>query len=202
MSDDLITGAELLGPAMDAGLRCCQGGLSELVAARVGIEGSRVGLVPVFDVPKLLDDPDRVVVGIYVGFTGNVCGHGLLIFDEPSARWLLERLVGSAPATSGWDDPFSRSAILELGNVAVSGFLNGLADWFHMAIVPEAPVLACDILEAILSSIAASVSLAADQAVAISTRFVFDDNAGVHGYLLLLPDNDSLNKLLSSSLKG
>lgn len=202
MSKELVSGVALIGPAIDAGLRHCQGGMSEFASARVGVEGSRVSIVPVFEVPKLLEDPDRTVVGVYVGFNGSVSGHGLLIFEEPSARWLLGQLVGSIPATSVWDDPLSRSALMEMGNVTVSGFLNGLADWFHMAILPEAPVIACDIMGAILNSITATVSMAAEQAVAVSTRFEFADSMGVHGYLLLLLDNDSLDKMMSSSLEG
>lgn len=187
-----------LKEVIDLGLIRSQEGLSGLLGAPVQLRGNRGRLVRVLEVPDLLEDPDQVVLGVYVGFHGDMSGHGLLLFDEPSARWLGDRLLGNPPDTAVLGDPLMMSALLELGNVTVSSFLNGVADRFGSNIQPFAPCLAHDMVGAILGYIAAALSLEMDLAVVIHTRFAFPDNDNVNGYLLLLPDRKSLKLLLDA----
>lgn len=185
-----------LQETVDVGLLRSQEGLSGFLGTPVQLIGCRSDLVRVLEVPTLLEDPDRVVLGIYVGFHGDMSGHGLLLFDETSACWLGNRLLGDPPDTCDLGDPLMISAILELGNVTVSGFLNGVADRFGAAIQPFVPCVSHDMIGAILGYIAAALSIDMDFAVAIQTRFNFPDNADISGYLLLLPDRESLQLLL------
>lgn len=184
---------------MELGLTRAQEGLSGLLGVPVRLRGNMSKLVRVLEVPGLLDEPDQVALGIYVGFQGHMSGHGLLLFDEPSARWLGNLLLGNPRDDAGIDDPLTVSALMELGNVTVSGFLNGVADRFGAAIQPFVPCVAHDMVGAILGYIAAALSVEMDFAVAVHTRFTFPDKDDVAGYLVLLPDQASLNLLLNSA---
>lgn len=193
---------EAITPAIQAGLDRAQMGLSGLIEANVRIEGVRIEIMPIFDIPGLAGPPDQMVVGIHVGFKGAFCGHGLLMFNEESAAWLAGRLLMTESEDIAFSDQLVRSALLELGNVTVSGFLNGLADWFGLQLQPTTPEIAYDLMAAILNTILASVSAMADSVVSIETTFSFSDNESVGGYLLLLPDNRTLEVLLGSVTGG
>lgn len=187
-----------LQETVEVGLARSQEGLSGFLGTSVQLEGGRSKLVRVLEVPSLLDDPDQVVLGIYVGFHGDMSGHGLLLFDEASARWMGDLLLGNPPDTAALGDPLMMSALLELGNVTVGSFLNGVADRFGSTIHPFVPCVSHDMVGAILAYIAAALSVDMDLAVVIQTRFTFPDNADVTGYLLLLPDKESLQLLLNA----
>ncbi len=186
-------------PAVRAGLQQSQAGLSGFTGADVKVEGTRVELMPVLDMAGLTGPKDQVVVGIYVGFEGSITGHGLLMFDQESAAWLVEQIVGSRVEGPVSSDSLARSALLELGNITISGFLNGLADWFNMTVLPTTPHIAFDIMAAILNSVLASVSVSAENAVSIETTFSFPSKDSVSGYLLLLPDHASLQTLFTQT---
>lgn len=177
-------------PAIRSGLERCQAGLVGLTGEPVTLTDDGAEVRPIDEVPALVAEPDEVVVALYLSFHGALAGHCLLVFDRASADWLCRRLLGDG---RGFVDavtlhPMAASSLAELGNVAVSSFLNGVADELAVAILPSPVQMAVDYLPAILQSLLAAVAVSGNAALVVSTRLTFPAGDGVHGYLLLVPD--------------
>lgn len=182
------------------GLARAEHGLSTLLALSIAIDVDVITLEPVLGLGRLAGSPEEEVVGIYVGFSGDLAGHCLLCLESESARHLAATLLGEAPGTSDLVD----SALLEAGNITVSGLVNGLADSGGWRIQISPPVLARDMLGALLGTVLAAVSLSANELLAVRGRFRSDssDPSGakeIAGTLLLLPDAGSLRALMGDA---
>lgn len=198
-----------LRPAVDAGLAQAQANIAAFIGQDLRLTGTDIRLLPILGYGESAADAgDDEVTSVYLYFHGDIRGHCLLSFDRPSAAWLAGRLL-CAPAedilaswTAEGPDPMAASALVEFGNIAVSGFLNGLSDYCHMAVIPAPPSITVDYRSAVVSYILASVSMTTETALLIGTRFTFPGQAGISGTLLLLPEIDSLHTLLKTLSAG
>jgi chemotaxis protein CheC len=128
------------------------------------VDVSRLSFVPVSSVPDGIDE--RAYVGLVFAFTGTPSGYLAFLFDESSAREIVEATVPSPP-----DDEFGEmgtSAIKELGNIMASGFLDGWANVLDTAIDMSTPNYIRDMGSALVDPIA--IEVARNQEYA----FVFD----------------------------
>lgn len=172
------------------GLARAARGMSELLGAAADIAVERMVLAPAWQLDWLASEPEAEVVAIYVAFSGDLAGHCLLALDGPAAERLADRLVGGVPAPPGLRD----SALLEFGNIAVSGVVNGIADrgGWHIRVAP--PELARDMLGALVNTVLASASAGHRELLAVQGRLRAGD-LELQGAVLLLPDADSLREL-------
>ncbi len=179
-----------LEEAISVGLRQAEAALAAFVGVPARIEQRRIALMPVFDVPGVISDPDAMVVGSYITFEGGMSGHGMLLFAAPTAGWIAARITGTTPPASPSEDPLARSALEELGNVVVGNFINGIADSLGIAIMRCVPCFVADIAGAILNSVAAEICRDVDTAVVVDTEFHLGGPAKPEtfsGHLILLP---------------
>jgi len=172
--------------AVERGLERACAGLEELSGSRLYLESMGVDRLPVLEIGDRLAREERVVA-VFVTFDGDVTGYGLLVLSEEGAHWMARRLLGTE--LEG-DEPLFLSALQEVGNISLSGFLNGVADYFGVSIRPSAPIFIRDTLAAVTNSLAAAVSATREEAYFVRTRFYFDEEPGVTGHLVLLPETD------------
>lgn len=197
-----------LKPAVDAGIERAQAGISGFLGRSVQLTGAEIRLQPVLASEQPESGDDEEVAAIYLFFQGDLRGHCLLCFDRRSAAWLAGQILGIAPeeVIRGWTaagpEPMPTSALMEFGNITVSGFLNGLADFCGLAIAPTPPAMAVDYLAAAVNFVLASLSVTTDTAMIIGTHFEFPGQAGVRGTLLLLPETASLQALYAAAARG
>lgn len=178
---------------VSAGLARAEAGLAALLGTPIAIEMDEMTLEPVLGVARLAGPLEAEVVGIYVAFVGDLTGHCLLCLDGDSAAHLAGRLLGDLNASSDLVD----SALLESGNITVSGLVNGIADAGGWQIQTQPPALGRDMLGALVHTVLAAASLTADRLLRVQARFRADGEE-IHGTLLLLPDADSLHILTST----
>ncbi len=171
--------------AVERGLERVCAGLEELSGSKIYIESLGVDRLPVLDIGDRLAREERVVA-VFMAFEGEVAGYGLLILNEEGANWMARRLLGGEAG----EERLFLSALQEAGNISLSGFLNGVADYFGISIRPSTPVFIRDTLAAVINSLAAAVSIEREEAYFVRTRFYFDDEPGVTGHLVLLPETD------------
>ena len=98
--------------------------LSQLTGLETVVDVTRLNVTTV---EELGDDVrDGTFVGVRVDFTGGIDGSSVLLFDREDARVLLDHV-----APDGWDlsrEGLERSAVCEVGNIMLGGFVNGWAD--------------------------------------------------------------------------
>lgn len=178
---------------MRAGLQRAEQGLTGLLGFPVRIRVEEVALQPVLAAGLEPGPAEQDVVGVYVGFGGDLTGHCLLCLGEASAAELAGQLLGGGP----WEADLVDSALLEFGNIAVSSAVNGLADAGGWEIRVTPPVLGRDMLGALVNTVLAAASLAAAELLAVRAQFRCAGSE-IAGTLLLLPDAASLRFLLAT----
>lgn len=167
--------------------------------------------VAILDVPEVVawvGEPHLPVVAAYVQVTGGVEGHAVLLLAESSAQAILQEMLGawgadgSGPLASGSTPLGERavsdleaSALMELGNVVITSYLNALGELTGLTAIPSVPSVAADMLEAVLSSILAEVGWNDAGVLAIRTHLQ-GEGAAVEGQLLFVPAEGHLSRLI------
>ena len=88
------------------------------------------------------------------------------------------------------------SAMKEIGNIIAGSYLSALSTMTNLVITPSVPYIAVDMAAAILSVPAIQFGQFGDNALLIETEF--GDDVMMEGYFILLPDEDSYDKILQS----
>lgn len=176
---------------VQAGLSRAEAGFSTLLEVPLQIEVEGLGLEDPAGLAALAGRPEELVTGVYVGFAGDLHGHCLLYLDPENEQRLVQRLLGDDAEAA-----LSESALLEVGNITVSGLVGGVADRGGWRIQVSPPVLARDMLGSLLNSVLAAASLSSQKLLAVRARFHTQGEA-IQGTVLLMPDAASLAVLLA-----
>ena len=159
------------------------------------------------DVLAMAGGAESVVLAVYVGITGSLQGHALLLFAPRDAHRLAQILLagllgpGELPIESTTDplsyDELELSALQEAGNVTISAFLNELGMHRHDPVQPTPPQIAIEMAGAILDAVLLDLVSDADQVLAAKTSFS-EHGRAIDGTLFVLPRADSLRVLLDA----
>jgi len=121
----------------------------------------------------------------------------MFILDEPSARLLVNILMGK-PLEADLDfDEMSSSVLTEIGNILAGSYLSALSNMTNLRIMHDVPALAMDMAGAILSVPAIEFGKTSDTVLYIENVFT-DGHDSVIGDLFLVPDDLSYGKLLKA----
>ena len=127
---------------------------------------------------------------------GDMQGSLMFLLDEESARKLLsDMMVGQE--VGNLTDELPMSAMMEVGNIISSSYLNALSFFSNLTIIPSTPAFAYDMAGAILGTILYEVSELGDQVLLIETDFLGNGEA-IRGHFFVLPDLPSLGILLKA----
>jgi chemotaxis protein CheC len=186
-------------PAMLAafaeGLRAAAATCESMSYGRLRVSSSEIRRLTLADVLVSAGGPEVAVVAIYVGFSGRLSGHAVLMLPAIEARSLARIVIGdlvdgtpdaTADIALAGMSALERSALEEIGNMAVSAILDGLGDHFGEAIVPTVPVFAYDMAGAVLDAIVSEVADVDGMLLAARTKFS-QDARDATGVLLVVP---------------
>ena len=167
-----------------------------LTGIDTSVEIRRLNFVSLETIPE--DVANEKLVGVAFEFDGTPSGYLLFLFDEESAREIMDAMV-PGPSTSSADEGFGemgRSAIMELGNIMASGFLDGWANVLDTTIDHSTPEFIHDIGAAAVDPVIIQLGESQDYA------FVFDTNVVADGRefnceVYAIPDEDDLERALN-----
>ncbi|MBE3598851.1 MAG: chemotaxis protein CheC [Limnochordaceae bacterium] len=184
--------------------------LSQMLGDRlVRMSSPRVEVVPLAHLPERVGPADELAAAVYVRLDGDLKGSMALVIPEAAARSLLlailpEDLPG-ASATIREDVPMGErtpgdmaaSALMEVGNIVVSAYLNAMSEITGLKLVPSVPSVATDMVYALIASILAESPPTDDQVLTIDTHFE-TEGASVGGEMIFLPAEGHLTRLLDA----
>ncbi len=186
------TNIEHLRRAVSIGFENAAVGLSEMVGKQVRVVSPGLRVSPVEKVPELLGELDEVVVAIYLGVSGDVNGHILLVLSMEAASELIEMLLGQGISGEEELDEMEQSVLSEVANVTGSFFLTAVGNTTNLLLQPSPPYVVMDMAGAALDAPLVEVAMRMDEVVVIDAWFSDDDHQ-IKGFFLMLPDNDSLS---------
>jgi chemotaxis protein CheC len=159
------------------------------------------------DVMAIAGGPEALVLAVYVGITGSLSGHSLLLFAPADAHRLAQILLsgllgpGELPTHDPEDelafDELELSALQEAGNVTISVFLNELGMHLHEPVHPTPPQVVIEMAGAVLDGVLLDLVGEVDQVLAAKTTFS-EGGRAIDGTLLVLPRADSFPVLLEA----
>jgi chemotaxis protein CheC len=169
--------------------------LSGMLGSKVSIEMPQVRIMGYNEAIDWIGGPEAVTAGVLVHLEGEINGIMLCVQQMDFVNLMLERMVGRR--LDGYEQlkELDVSALLEVGNIMISAFVNALAGMTDMTIRLTVPAFAVDMQGAILAVPMAEFGGQSDYLMTIGTQFVCEGHA-VPCRLLLSPDVRSLNFLL------
>jgi chemotaxis protein CheC len=159
------------------------------------------------DVMDMAGGPEAVVLAVYVGISGPLSGHALLLFSPDNARRLARILLagllgpGTLPIRPAADDlsydELELSALCETGNITISSFLNEIALLLSEPVMPTPPQIMAEMAGAVLDAVLIDLMAEDDQVLAAKTTFS-EGGRAIDGTLFVLPRADGLRALLDA----
>ena len=169
--------------------------LSQMLGKEVRITLPEVRIMGYNEAIEWIGGPEAVTAGVLVRMSGQMNGIMLSVQQLDFVNLVLESMVGTK--ISGYEelDDMGRSALVEVGNITISTFINALSGLSDISLELTVPAFAVDMQGAILAVPMAEYGGTSDYLMTIGGNFVCD-NKQVPCRLLLSPDIRSLNFLL------
>ncbi len=170
--------------------------LSQILNKKVDMSVPRVKVYPINEIPELFGGSENIVVGVLLRMFGDMQGSLMFLMDEIEAKKLLQDMM-FGEVIEDLTSELPMSAIMEVGNIISSSYLNSLSFFSKLTIVLSTPAFAYDMAGAILGAILYEVSELSDQVLLIETDFLGNGEA-IKGHFFVLPDLPSLGVLLKA----
>jgi chemotaxis protein CheC len=171
--------------------------LSQMTNHRIMVSVPHLQVIPVQTVPELLSDPEEPVVAVMMHMLADLTGRAMLIFPRESALRVAEILLRRKAGSTSDLDVLAQSAISEAANILGSAYMNALASFMGMMLLPSVPTLLIDGCAAVLSAGHAGSGVTREWVFTVETEFLMQlAEQPVEGYFLLMPDPASLDKIL------
>jgi chemotaxis protein CheC len=171
--------------------------LSQMTGRRIMISVPRLSLLRSDDVPAQLAGAEEPVAAILMHMLGDLNGRTLLVFPRHTVMRLAELMLRREVGTSVALGELETSAIKEAGNILSASYLNALADFLGMVLLPSPPTLVVDMAAAVLSSAYAQFTDDPDRVLCVESEFMLSDvGQTLRGLFLLMPEPASLQVML------
>lgn len=169
--------------------------LSQMIGKEVRITLPEVRIMGYNEAIEWIGGPETVTAGVLVRMSGQLNGIMLAVQQLDFVNLVLESMTGSTIESYERLDDLRKSALVEVGNIAISTFINALSGLSGVSVELTVPAFAVDMQGAILAVPMAEYGGMSDYLMTIGGNFVCDNKA-VPCRLLLSPDIRSLNYLL------
>lgn len=170
--------------------------IANMLGLKIDMAVPRVQLLEVSKLGSSVCEEDETIVGIFLEVQNDIEGSMMFLLKMDSAHYLVNKLMGR---DQNYQEPFDEmdmSAMKEIGNIIAGSYLSALSSMTNLAIFPSVPYIAVDMAASILSVPAIQFGQYGDKALLIETEIEAD--VAINGYFILMPEEDSYDKILSS----
>ena len=165
--------------------------LAQLIGRSVEIGVPIAELVPLAYAAERIGPLESEVVAVLTPVKGAMPASMLLAFPIPSAQALCEMLGTDATTAIG------HSALQEIGNILTGSYTTAIVGMTGLAIEPEPPLLAFDMLGSVVDAVLAMSAASADTVLFIQTAITIEGAACNFGFLFV-PHEGAVAKLLQA----
>ena len=174
--------------------------LSQMLNQKMDMSVPKVALIPFNQISEIMGDEDQTVVGILLGFEGDVHGMMMFLFDTKSAHHLVNTLMmqdmeNGIEAGAEFSE-MEMSALNEIGNIVSGSYLTAISKLTNLKMISTVPEMTIDMIGALLSVPASEFGKYGDKLLLIQSQFGEMDF--VNGYFLMIPELESYDILLDS----
>ncbi len=170
--------------------------IANMLGMKIDMNVPNIRLIEVSDLGQAIGAEEEVVIGIFLEVQQDVEGSMMFMLDIPSARYLVNKLMMTDVSPEVPFGEMELSALKEIGNIIAGSYLSAMSSLTNLVIVPSIPYIAVDMAASILSVPAIEFGRFGDNALLIQTEICAD--VAINGYFILMPEQDSYVKILSS----
>ena len=169
--------------------------LSSLLGCEVRIDAPAVNIMEYNEAIEWIGGAEQVTAGVLVWLGGEINGIMLCVQHLKFINLVLKHLMDKE--IQDFDDltEIEQSALIEVGNIMMSSFVNAMSQLADIKIRPSVPSFAVDMQGAILSVPMIEFGGQSDYIMTIGANFICNKQT-VPCRLLLSPDVRSLNFIL------
>ena len=169
--------------------------LSSLIGKPIRIKEPEVRIMGYNETIEWIGGPEEITAGVLVKMSGQINGIMLSVQQLDFVNLVLESMLGKAVKDYFGLHEMETSALIEVGNILISTFINALSSLADINIDLTVPAFTVDMQGAIMAVPMAVYGGQSDYLMTIGGRFVCEGKE-IPCRLLLSPDIRSLNVLL------
>lgn len=169
--------------------------LSSMLGCEVRIDLPEVRIMGYNEAIDWIGGPEVITAGVLVHMSGELNGIMLSVQQMEFVNLVLERMVGQTVENYEELTELDSSALVEVGNIMISTFINALCNLADISTRLTVPAFGVDMQGAILAVPMAEFGGQSDYIMTIGANFICGGRE-VPSRLLLSPDIRSLNFLL------
>jgi chemotaxis protein CheC len=164
--------------------------LSSMLGRSVDITVPNAFVLPMAEAVGAIGEPEADATGVVLGVVGDMGASVLLLFTPNDAKQMCGLLGVEAGTEIG------ESALMEVGNIVGTSYINALASMTGMVLEPTPPATATDMLGAIVQTVLAEKAGSGDVALLLDSELVVEGSDASISFLLV-PDAGGVDQLLA-----
>ncbi len=143
--------------------------LGDMINERIVVEVPRVHVSPPHLIPRLFTSRDELMTVIYMQLRGKADCDILLVLEVKEAKKIASMMAMMPP--EDLDMETENSALEELGNIMIGGFLSAISDFTGVKMVPHPPSLVRGLFDSVLDSFLVKQALLTEAALVFDACF-------------------------------
>ncbi len=169
--------------------------LSQMLNSQIDMSVPDIRIVDIARVNECLGEEFAAM--IVFELQGEISHGGYVIFhiSKESAIRLTNTMLGMTDMDRPLND-MDQSALLEVGNIMVSAFLDATAELLGIIMLPSPPALALDMAHAAIESLIAQLTVEVNEVLLFRTELMCEEHK-ISGNLIMLPDAETLNRIVT-----
>jgi chemotaxis protein CheC len=177
--------------------------LSQMLGSTVEMSVPAIKAIDISELGNYMGEESAAMVAFEL--QGEISHGGYIIFyiSKESAIRLTNTMLGLTDMNRPMNE-MDESALLEVGNIMVSAFLDATAELLGFIMLPSPPALSLDMAHAAMSSLIAQMGEEIDEVLLFSTELVCEEHK-IDSDIIMLPETATLAKiveLMENMMKG
>lgn len=168
--------------------------LSQMLMCQINMSVPEVQVVDIGQICDYIGDEYSAMVVFQLQGELEPGGYIVLLVSRESALRLTNTMLGMTDTEREFGE-MDQSALLEIGNIMISAFLDGTAMLLGIVMLPSPPDMAIDMAHAGMSSLLATMDADIDEVILFRTELK-DEEHMVKSDILFLPDTRTLVDIL------
>ena len=170
--------------------------LADMINERIVVEVPRVHVSPPHLIPRLFPSRDELMTVIYMQLRGKADCDILLVLEVNEAKEIASMM--SMMPIEELDQETENSALEELGNIMIGGFLSAISDFTGVKMVPHPPSLVRGLFDSVLDSFLVKQALLTEAALVFDACFR-RTSSEIGGSLVVFPSEELQELLVTQS---
>jgi chemotaxis protein CheC len=177
--------------------------LSQMLGSTVEMSVPAIKAIDISELGSYMGEESAAMVAFEL--QGEISHGGYILFyiSKESAIRLTNTMLGLTDMNRPMNE-MDESALLEVGNIMVSAFLDATAELLGFIMLPSPPALSLDMAHAAMSTLIAQMGEEIDEVLLFSTELVCEEHK-IDSDIIMLPETATLAKiveLMENMMKG